>query len=435
MMFDVLSEKFQSLFHKLRGYGRLYPKNVEEACAQVRRALLEADVHYKVARDFVARVQAKALGQEVLASLTPGQVFTKIVYDELVELLGEPQEIALSGNPAVVMVIGLQGSGKTTACAKLARLLHKKGRKPLLAAADVYRPAAVEQLRILAGQVGAGFFHRDGAKSLAIAQAGVEEALAKSHDLVILDTAGRLHIDDAMMPELVEIKAALKPSETLLVADGMTGQDAVNIAREFESRLGVDGVVLSKMDGDARGGAALSIRAITGKPIKFLGTGEKLDALEPFQPERMASRILGMGDVVTLVEKAEEAFDAKQAERMGEKLRKKTFSFEDFLEQLRALKKMGPLEDLLGLMPGMGQLKGMKVDGKELVQIEGIIQSMTKAERSNPRLIDGSRRRRIAKGSGTTIQQVNTLLRDFEKMKKMVQGMARGRLPNMAGMR
>jgi len=435
-MFDVLSEKFQSLFHKLRGYGRLSEKNVEEACAQVRRALLEADVHYKVAKDVVARVQAKALGQEVLTSLTPGQVFTKIVYDELIELLGgSSPEIVLSGNPAVVMVVGLQGSGKTTACAKLARLLHKKGRKPVLVAADVYRPAAVEQLRILAGQAGAGFFFQEGANPLAIARAGMEEAAARGDDLVIVDTAGRLHIDEPMMQELVEIKDSLRPSETLLVADGMTGQDAVNLAKEFDSRLSVDGVILTKMDGDARGGAALSIRAITGKPIKFLGVGEKLEALEPFRPERMASRILGMGDVVSLVEKAQEAFDVKQAETMEEKLRRKTFSFEDFLVQLRGLKKMGPLEEILGLLPGMGQLKGMKVDEGELVHIEAIIQSMSKAERVNPRLIDGSRRRRIAKGSGTTVPQVNKLLRDFEMMKKMVQNMTKGRLPKMAGIR
>lgn len=434
-MFDALSEKFQSLFHKLKGYGKLSEKNVEEACAQVRRALLEADVHYKVTRDFVARVQTKALGREVLTSLTPGQVFTKIVYDELVDLLGGSPEIALAGNPALVMVVGLQGSGKTTACAKLAKLLHKKGRKPLLVAADIYRPAAVDQLRILASQVGAGFFYQEEAKPLTIARAGVEEALAKGDDLAILDTAGRLHIDEAMMQELAEIKAALKPSETLLVADGMTGQDAVNIARDFESRLGVDGVILSKMDGDARGGAALSIRAITGRPIKFLGVGEKLDALESFHAERMASRILGMGDVVSLVEKAQEAFDLSQAEKMGEKLRRKTFSFEDFLEQLRALKKMGPLEDILGMLPGMGQLKGMKVDEKELVHIEAIVQSMSKTERANPRLIDGSRRRRIARGSGTTIQQVNNLLRDFELMKKMAQGLGKGRFPNLAGIR
>jgi signal recognition particle subunit SRP54 len=434
-MFDALSEKFQSLFHHLKGYGKLSEKNVEEACAQVRRALLEADVHYKVARDFVARVQAKALGREVLTSLTPGQVFTKIVYDELVELLGGSPEVTLTGNPALVMVVGLQGSGKTTACAKLAKLLHKKGRKPMLVAADIYRPAAVDQLRILATQAGAGFFYREGAKPLAIARAGVEEALAKGDDLAILDTAGRLHIDEMMMQELAEIKAALKPSETLLVADGMTGQDAVNIARDFESRLGVDGVILSKMDGDARGGAALSIRAITGRPIKFLGVGEKLDALEPFHAERMASRILGMGDVVSLVEKAQEAFDLNQAEKMGEKLRRKTFSFEDFLEQLRALKKMGPLEDILGMLPGMGQLKGMKVDEKELVHIEAIIQSMTQEERANPRLMDGSRRRRIARGSGTTIQQVNNLLRDFEMMKKMAQNLGKGRFPNLAGIR
>jgi len=434
-MFDVLSEKFQSLFHKLRGYGRLSEKNVEEACAQVRRALLEADVHYKVAKDVVARVQAKAQGQEVLTSLTPGQVFTKIVYDELKELLGGSSEIALSGNPAVVMVVGLQGSGKTTACAKLARLFHKKGRKPVLVAADVYRPAAVEQLRILAGQTGAGFFYREGANPLAIARAGREEAAARGDDLVILDTAGRLHIDEPMMQELVEIKDSLRPSETLLVADGMTGQDAVNLAKEFDSRLSVDGVILTKMDGDARGGAALSIRAITGKPIKFLGVGEKLEALEPFHAERMASRILGMGDVVSLVEKAQEAFDVKQAETMEEKLRRKTFSFEDFLVQLRGLKKMGPLEEILELLPGMGQLKGMKMDESELVHIEAIIQSMSKVERVNPRLIDGSRRRRIAKGSGTTVPQVNKLLRDFEMMKKMVQSMTKGRLPKMAEIR
>jgi signal recognition particle subunit SRP54 len=434
-MFDALSEKFQSLFHKIRGYGTLSEQNVEEACAQVRRALLEADVHYKVARDFVGKVQTKAIGQEVLTSLTPGQVFTKIVYDELVQLLGSSPEVALSGNPALVMVVGLQGSGKTTACAKLAKQLHKKGRKPMLVAADIYRPAAVEQLRILAAQAGAGFFYQEGAKPLVIAQGGVEEARARGNDLAILDTAGRLHIDEAMMQELIEIKAALKPCETLLVADGMTGQDAVNIAREFESKLGVDGVILSKMDGDARGGAALSIRAITGRPIKFLGTGEKLDALEPFHADRMASRILGMGDVVSFVEKAQEAFDLKQAEKMGEKLRKKTFSFEDFLEQLRAIKKMGPLEDILGMLPGMGQLKGMKVDEKELVHIEAIVQSMTRTERANPRLMDGSRRRRIAKGSGTTIQQVNHLLRDFETMKKMAQGLGKGRFPGLAGIR
>jgi signal recognition particle subunit SRP54 len=437
-MFEQLSERFQSAFRSLTGRGRLSEANIEEALREVRRALLEADVNFKVARGFVDDVKARAIGDGVLKSVTPGQQVIKIVHEELAALLGGRADSFQipSGAPAVVMVVGLQGSGKTTFCAKLANYLRRRGRSPMLAAADTYRPAAQDQLATLGGQLGLPVHVGEaGADPVGIATTALREARETGSDVVILDTAGRLHVDENMMSELERIREATKPAEILLVLDSMTGQDAVNVASEFASRLDFSGAVLTKLDGDTRGGAAVSLRAVTGKPIKFAGVGEKLDALEVFHPDRMASRILGMGDVVTLVERAQEATDLEEAAKLEEKILKESLTLEDFSEQLQALKKMGPLDQLVGMMPGMGKMGRVNVDERALTQVEAIINSMTQDEKRNPGIIDGSRRKRIARGSGTTVQDINRLLKQFDAMKKMARQFGklgkRGKLPNL----
>jgi signal recognition particle subunit SRP54 len=423
-MFEDLSLKFESIFKKLRGRGKLSESNVKDALKEVRLALLEADVNYKVVKDFIVGVQERAIGQEVLRSITPAQQLIKIVNDQLTTLLGkERTEVKFTAQPPTIfMLVGLQGSGKTTACGKLARHFRKKGRFPLLVAADVYRPAAKDQLGILGKTLDIPVFSTAD-DPVKICRAAVEHARKEGKDLVIIDTAGRLHIDEPLMQELSNIKKEVSPQEIILVADAMTGQDAVNIAKTFEEKIGLDGIFLTKMDGDARGGAALSVRAVTGKPIKFVGVGEKLDQLETFYPDRMASRILGMGDVVSLVEKAQEAVDLEQAEKLEEKLRKESFTLNDFYDQLQQLKKMGPLESILEMIPGMGgkMLRGLKIDEKAMGRVEAIINSMTNEEKQKPHLVDGSRRKRIAMGSGTSVQDINQLLKQFFMMQKMIK--------------
>lgn len=427
-MFEDLTSKLEGIFKKLRGHGRLSEDNIKDALKEVRRALLEADVNYKVVKDFISQVETQAIGQEVLRSITPGQQVIKIVYDELTNLLGKERvEVRFSPQPPTIFIlVGLQGSGKTTACGKLARYYRKKGRFPLLVAADIYRPAAVDQLKILGKSLDLPVFSAN-KNPVKICEDSIDQAKKDGRDLVIIDTAGRLHIDEPLMQELLEIKKAVSPQEIILVADAMTGQDAVNIAKTFEEKIGLDGIFLTKMDGDARGGAALSIRAVTGKPIKFVGTGEKLDALEMFHPDRMASRILGMGDVVSLVEKAEEAISLEEAEKLEKKLRKEAFTLEDFYDQLQQIKKMGPLDSILGMIPGLGgkAMKGLSIDEKAMLRVEAMINSMTKEERLKPHLIDGSRRKRIAKGSGTTVQDVNKLLKQFFMMQKMIKNIGK----------
>ncbi|MBP8976062.1 MAG: signal recognition particle protein [Bacteroidetes bacterium] len=428
-MFENLTQKLENAFKKLRGQGKLTPQNIEEALREVRRALLDADVNYKVAKQFIADVQARAIGQEVLSSITPGQLIVKIVNDEMVKLLGiSHADIAQAPfPPTIILVAGLQGSGKTTFCAKLAYYLKSKGRLPLLVAADIHRPAAIDQLETLGTQIQVPVFAMRGSDAVTIANSSVDHARKNVRDVVIIDTAGRLHIDEEMMKEVESVRDAVHPHETLFVVDAMTGQDAVNVAKVFHDRLHFDGIVMTKMDGDSRGGAALSIRAVVGKPIKFIGVGEKIEALEPFYPDRIASRILGMGDIVTLVEKAQEQFDEKKAEKLEEKLRRAQFTFEDFLEQLHEIKKMGPLSQVIGMIPGMNKIPAnVTVDDKSLVRIEAIIQSMTKEERQRPGIINGSRRRRIAQGSGTTVQEVNRLLKQFEEMQKMMKKFGKG---------
>ncbi len=425
-MFSNLSDKLESVFKKLRGAGKLSEKNIRDSMREVRQALLEADVNYKVARDFVKAVEEKAVGTEVLQAIEPGQMVIKIVHDEMVTLLGSKVVplAPIDKTPTVYMVCGLQGSGKTTLTGKIALWAKRKNKKPLVVAADIYRPAAVKQLKVLADSIGVEHFHLEGKTPPEICREGVRYASKNFVDLVILDTAGRLHVDDELMIELEQIKALVKPDELLLVADAMTGQDAVNVADQFHRRLNLTGVVLSKLDGDARGGAALSIRKVTGCPIKMASVGEKLSDLEPFHPDRLASRILGMGDIVTLVEKAQENVDLQQAQKMQEKLLKAQFDFEDFLEQMSQLKKMGPLESVIGMIPGVGkQLKGLKLDEREIERTTAIIKSMTMLERRNPRIIDGSRKKRIAKGSGNTIQAVNQLIDQFFAMQKMFHQM------------
>ncbi len=429
-MFEELTAKLQGVFRKLKGRGRLSEKEVREHLRQVRRVLLEADVNYKVVKEFISSVEEKAVGEEVIESLTPGEMVVKIVYSQLTGLLGEKKAgLSFSRAPSLIMVVGLQGSGKTTTVAKLGIYLKGKGRRPLLVSCDVKRPAAPEQLRVLATRAGLDFFGGDGESCLSISRDAVREAIRANLDVVILDTAGRLHINDELMQELSIIKAELRPREVLLVADGMTGQDAVSIARAFEDRLGLSGVILTKLDGDARGGAALSMRAVTKRPIKFICIGEKLSDIEEFHPERMASRILGMGDVVSLIERAEAVLKEKDVERLEEKMRKESFTLSDFLSQLSQLKKMGPLHKMVGLLPGVSSsaLKGLKLDERALGRTEAIIGSMTVEERENPRIIDGSRRRRIARGSGTTVEQVNLLLRQFELSKKMMKELMKGK--------
>jgi signal recognition particle subunit SRP54 len=423
-MFESLSSKFDDVFRKLRGHGSLTPENIKESLREVRRALLEADVNFKVAKEFVARVEEKAVGLETLKGLHPAQQVVKVVYDEMVHLLGSnhrPLAQAQNG-PTIVMVCGLQGSGKTTFCGKLAHRFLKRQKRVLLVAADTQRPAAMDQLEVVAKQVGAEVFIRRGQDPVSICKQGVAEARQRDFDLVVLDTAGRLHVDEPLMEELARIRSEVEPIETLLVLDGLTGQDAVNLADTFAKRIAFTGVVLTKMDGDARGGAALSVVHVTGVPIKFVGMGEKADALEDFHPDRMASRILGMGDVLTLVERAQESVDVHEAARMAERLRREEFTFEDFLSQLEQIKKMGPLEDMLKMIPGVGkQMKGLKVDDRALVRIQAIIQSMTPQERNQPGLINGSRRKRIARGSGTSVQDINNLLKQFRDMQRMAK--------------
>jgi signal recognition particle subunit SRP54 len=415
---------------KIRGKGKVSEADVKEMMREVRLALLEADVNFKVVKDFIKRVSERAVGQEVMKSLTPGQQVIKVVKEELTELMGgEQSKIAVSNRPpTVIMMVGLQGAGKTTTTGKLANLLRKKfNRKPLLVAADIYRPAAIKQLQTLGKQLDMPVFSMgDQVSPVEIATKALEHAKNEHHDYVIIDTAGRLHIDENLMEELEQVKSIAKPDEIFLVVDAMTGQDAVNVAKSFNEQLGLTGVVLTKLDGDTRGGAALSIRSVTDTPIKFVGLGEKLDALEAFHPERMASRILGMGDVLTLIEKAQTNVDAEKAKELEQKMRTMSFTFDDFLEQLGQVRNMGPLEDLIGMLPGANKVKGLKnlqVDEKQISHVEAIIKSMTKAEKINPEIMNASRKKRIAKGSGTSVQEINRLLKQFEDMKKMMKQM------------
>ena len=426
MVFESLSEKLQNALGKLKGKGKINEKDLDAALREVRLALLEADVNFKVVKDFIKRIKERALGAEVMESLTPGQQVVKIVNGELTALMGEKEEKLefASSPPTVILMCGLQGAGKTTTTGKLAGLLKKQGKRPLLVACDIYRPAAIKQLEVVGEKVSVPVFSMgDKHNPVDIAKAALEHGKKHGNDVIIVDTAGRLHIDEELMEEIINIKAAVKPKEILLVLDAMTGQDAVNVAESFNERLGITGVVLTKLDGDARGGAALSIRAVTNKPIKFVGMGEKADQLEPFHPDRMASRILGMGDVLSLIEKAQAGIDEKKAMELEKKMRTAQFTFDDFLDQLEQMKKMGPLDELLGMIPGMNSkaLKGLDLNPKDLVKTEAIIKSMTKKERDNPDVIDSSRRKRIAAGSGTTVSDVNRLLKQFKETKKMMK--------------
>ena len=425
MAFESLSEKLNAAFKKLRGKGRLSPADVKDAMREVRMALLEADVSYKVVKDFVKNVTEKATGADVLEALSPAQMIVKIVNQELCELMGgQNQKLNISSKlPSVVMLVGLQGAGKTTNGAKLAGYMKKQGKRPLLAACDIYRPAAIKQLETVGAQLDVPVFQMGQTNPVDIAKAAIEHAKKHGNDIVFLDTAGRLHIDAELMDELKNIKAAVEPAEILLVVDAMTGQDAVNAANAFDEALGITGVMLSKLDGDARGGAALSIRAATGKPIKFIGTGEKLDMIEPFHPDRMASRILGMGDMLTLIEKAEQSFDQKKALEAAERLKSNRFTLSDYLDQMAQLKNMGDLESIMGMIPGMDSkaLKGAKIDEKAMARQEAIILSMTQAERNNPSILNSSRKKRIAAGSGTSVVDVNRLLKQFEAVQQLTK--------------
>lgn len=430
MAFEGLAERLQNTIQKIRGKGKVTEADVKEMMREVRLALLEADVNFKVVKDFVKKVSERAVGQEVMKSLTPGQQVIKVVKEELTELMGgEHSQIAVAKRPpTVVMMVGLQGAGKTTTTGKLANLLRKKyNRKPLLVAADVYRPAAIKQLETIGKQLNMPVFSLgDQVSPVEIAKEAIEKAKEEHYDYVLIDTAGRLHVDEKLMEELKQIQALTKPEEIFLVVDAMTGQDAVNVAKSFDEQLGITGVILTKLDGDTRGGAALSIRAVTGKPIKFAGMGEKMDALEPFHPERMASRILGMGDVLTLIEKAQASVDEEKAKQLEQKIRTMSFTLDDFLEQLGQVRSMGPLEELLKMLPGANRLKGLnnlQIDEKQISHVEAIIRSMTKAEKEHPEIINSSRKKRIAKGSGTSIQEVNRLLKQFDEMKKMMKQM------------
>ena len=449
MIFESLSERLQETFKKLRGHGKLTEEDVNDAMREVRMALLEADVNFKVVKDFIKTVKERAIGQDILETLTPAQVVVKIVDEELTNLMGGTQSrINMSAHPpTVIMMVGLQGAGKTTSAGKLGLSLKKQGKHPLLVAADIYRPAAIKQLQVVGEQLDLPVFTMpQGTDAVTIAKESVPYSVSHANDVIIIDTAGRLQIDEKLMQELRDIKAATKPHEILLVVDAMTGQESVNVAQSFHDSLGLDGVVLTKMDGDARGGAALSVKAVTGCPIKFVGMGEKLEALEPFYPDRMASRILGMGDVLSLVEKAQATFDMEEARKMEKKLRKDEFTLDDFLSQMQQVKKLGSLDSILGLLPGMGnirkQLEGQDLDlnGKEMRQIEAIITSMTPKERADISIINGSRRKRIAMGSGTRVQDVNKLLKQFGEMKKMMKKMKKmkggkkGGLPNLGAL-
>lgn len=436
-MFDNLSERLERSFKILKGEGKITEINVAETLKDVRRALLDADVNYKVAKTFTDTVKKKAMGQNVLTAVKPSQLMVKIVHDELATLMGgEAVELKLEGHPSVILMAGLNGAGKTTLSGKLALLLKsKKSMKPLLVACDVYRPAAVEQLRVLGEQIGVPVYSEPESKdAVQIALNGIHEAKAKGNDVVIVDTAGRLAVDEELMTEISNIKKAINPDETLFVVDAMTGQDAVNTTKEFNTRLDFDGVVLTKLDGDTRGGAALSIRTVVDKPIKFVGTGEKLDALDVFHPARMADRILGMGDIVSLVEKAQEQYDEEEARRLQKKIAKNQFDFNDFMAQIQQLKKMGNLKDLASMIPGVGKaLKNIDIDDNAFKSIEAIIQSMTPKERSNPALLNGTRRQRIAKGSGTNLQEVNRLLKQFDQMRKVMHTMSGNKMASMMG--
>jgi len=424
-MFGNLSEKLENAFKKFKNKGKLTEADVKEGMREVKLALLEADVNFKVVRDFIKTVTERAVGSEVLESLLPAQQIIKIVHEELVKLMGETNtKLTISSRPpTVVMMVGLQGSGKTTHTAKLAGMYKKQGKRPLLIACDVYRPAAIDQLKVVGGQIDVPVFEMGLGNPVEIAKAGMAHAERHGHDMVFIDTAGRLHVDEVLMNELSSIKEIANPTEILLVVDAMTGQDAVNVASAFNEKLDITGVLLSKLDGDTRGGAALSIRYVTGKPIKFIGTGEKLDAIEPFYPDRMASRILGMGDVLTLIEKAQQSYDEKKAMELEKKIRENTFTLTDYLEQFRQVKNMGSIEELAGMIPGLkpGALKDAKVDEKAMAHTEAIILSMTEEEREHPNVINGSRRKRIAAGSGTTVEEVNRLLRQYDQMNKMIK--------------
>jgi signal recognition particle subunit SRP54 len=447
-LFESLTEKLQNVFSRLRSRGVLTEQDVTEALREVRLVLLEADVNYKVVKDFVARLRERAVGEDVLKGLNPAQQVIKVVNEELIGLLGgEAVKLKVADKPpAVIMVAGLHGAGKTTQVAKLAAMLKKQGKKPLLVAGDVYRPAAIKQLKTLGEQIGVDVFDiGDKQDAVAVAKAAMGQARSSGHDHVLIDVAGRLHIDEEMMDELKRLRASIDVTEVLLVVDAMTGQDAVNVAQQFNEALEIDGVIMTKMDSDARGGAALSVRSVTGKPIKFIGTSEKMDGLEPFHPDRMASRILGMGDVLGLIEKAQEGVDEEHAREMERKFRENTFDLNDYLEQLQQMRKMGPLDQILGMIPGLGNVKGLKdakIDDREFTRAEAILRSMTREEKTDPGVRNASRRRRIAAGSGTNVQDVNQLVNQFREMKKMLRVMTgaeesgrRGRMPNLPFMR
>lgn len=442
MIFENLADRLQETFKKLRGHGKLTADDVNATMREIRIALLEADVNFKVVKDFIKKIKERAVGQEVLESLTPAQAVIKIVNEELTTLMGQTQShINISPKaPTIIMMVGLQGAGKTTSAGKLGLMFKKQGKHPLMVAADIYRPAAIKQLQVLGSQIDIPVFAKEDCKdAVRIANEAIDYAKSHANDIVIIDTAGRLHIDENLMQELKSIKEDVKPHEILLVVDAMTGQDAVNVAESFNNDLGLDGVILTKMDGDARGGAALSVKAVTGCPIKFVGAGEKLEALEPFYPDRMASRILGMGDVLTLIEKAQTAFDAEEAKKMEKAFRKNEFTLDDFLSQLNQVRKLGSFENILGMIPGMGGLKkklgdvDIDMNGKEIKHIEAIIRAMTPEEKRNTKIINGSRRKRIAMGSGTKVQEVNKLLKQFEEMKKMMKKMSNMKQLNKKG--
>ena len=427
MAFEGLSSKFQNIARKFKGKARITESDLKEMLREVKLALLEADVNYKIVKEFIATIQEKALGQDVLKSLTPGQQVIKIVKDELVELLGgTDSRINISPNPpTIIMMVGLQGSGKTTTAAKLANILRKDGKKPLLVACDVYRPAAIKQLQVLGAQLNIPVYANENSQDVVkISKQAIEQAISKLNDVIIIDTAGRLQIDEVLMEELKNLKSAVKPHEILLVVDSMTGQEAVNVAESFKDAVGIDGIVLTKLDGDTRGGAALSVKKVTGRPIKYIATGEKMNDIEQFHPDRMASRILGMGDVLSIIEKAEEAITEEEAEKLEAQLRKNRFDMDDYLAQLRQIKKMGSFSSILKMIPGLGsKMKDVQVDDKEFLRIESMICSMTKEERRNPKIINGQRRLRIAKGSGTTVEQLNKFMKSFEMTQKMMKQM------------
>ena len=427
MAFEGLSSKFQNIARKFKGKTRITESDLKEMLREVKLALLEADVNYKIVKEFIATIQEKALGQDVLKSLTPGQQVIKIVKDELVELLGGTDaRINISPNPpTIIMMVGLQGSGKTTTAAKLANILRKNGKKPLLVACDVYRPAAIKQLQVLGAQLNIPVYANENSQDVVkISKQAIEQAISKLNDVIIIDTAGRLQIDEVLMEELKNLKSAVKPHEILLVVDSMTGQEAVNVAESFKDAVGIDGIVLTKLDGDTRGGAALSVKKVTGRPIKYIATGEKMNDIEQFHPDRMASRILGMGDVLSIIEKAEEAITEEEAEKLEAQLRKNKFDLDDYLTQLRQIKKMGSFSSILKMIPGLGsKMKDIQVDDKEFLRIESMICSMTKEERRNPKILNGQRRLRIAKGSGTTVEQLNKFMKSFEMTQKMMKQM------------